>query len=237
MLLLSFLSTSSLFSCVSNACLFKTCLSLAHPCSCFRLLPGCQLFPEISLWWPVPLPTCSHSKHLYASSQPCNQPLTNVCWKNHLSELSPMLSLSIWPIKKLGSTLTAFLSSCSLRLWQMRVIFLVLHLAFSLWIRTLFVQHPAHKIKIKAPVHYGSNNKYYGCLHSLCSSFHGSGQKDFHDVLLEYHSAPEWSSFQGFFFRSPQMKFSFTGVLPIMPSSLTEPASLLGFFSLPITEL
>lgn len=50
-----------------------------------------------------------------------------------------MLSLSVWPIKKLGSTLTAFLSSCSLRLWQMHVIFLVLHFAFSLWIGTLFL--------------------------------------------------------------------------------------------------
>lgn len=40
------------------------------------------------------------------------------------------------------------------------------------------------------------------------------------------------------FFRNAQLKFSFTGVLPIMPGSLTEPASLLGlFFLLPVTEL
>lgn len=64
--------------------------------------------------------------------------------KKHLSELFPTLSLSVWPIKKLGSTLTAFLSSCSLRLWQMHVIFLVLHFAFSLWIGTLFLYSTPH---------------------------------------------------------------------------------------------
>lgn len=85
----------------------------------------------------LPFPTSLHFQ-LY------NPLLINVCWKNHLSELPPMLSLSVWPIKKLGSTLTAFLSSSCPCLWQMHVIFLVLRLTSSLWIRTIFLYSTPH---------------------------------------------------------------------------------------------
>lgn len=108
--------------------------------------------------------------------------------------------------------LTAFLSSCSLHLWQMYVIFLVFHLAFSLWSRT---QHPAHRIKIKAPVCYYNNNKYSGGSHSFCCMVFialgwGSFTMSFWNTVVHLN----YFIFRFFlYFRNPQLTFCFTGVL------------------------
>lgn len=151
----------SLFLCVK-------CLPLQDPSFpspslfiCFRVLPGCQPFPEISLWWSVPLPTCYHFKHLYSSSQPRDQALINVYWKK-----SSFRALSNALLVRMAYKKTWQHAACFSFLMLPASVTNACHfsgLTFSfqsLNQNTLFVQHPTHKIKARVRYHNNNNNKY-----------------------------------------------------------------------------
>lgn len=138
--------------------LFKVCLSLAHPCSSLpQYYWDISSFSEISLWWPVPLPTCCHFKHLCASSHPCNRALNRVCWKivflRSLQHSPCLYGLQ----KNLAAFWLLFFShapcacdKCVSFFW------------FHTWLSASESEHSSYTAphtKIKAPVHYHNNNK------------------------------------------------------------------------------
>lgn len=122
--------------------------------------------------------------------------------KSSCREISPTLSLSVWSIKKLGSVLTAFLSSCSPCLRQINARHfsgLILSLP-SPNQSNLFVQHLAHAIGIKqlcAPT-LTVNIRVAGTLPGLV--FLSLGRGSFMMSFWKITVCLNRSSFQGSFF-------------------------------------